>query len=108
MSFELSADHEIFRKVVRDFADAYARGETPIPCVECNRSVKFRDLLATARDLAAKEGIFAGISTGGILHAALAVAEKAGSSAMPWSGTPTGRCGSRPSRAIARATSSRS
>ena len=32
-----------------DFADAYLRGETPIPCVRCNQTVKFRDLLATAR-----------------------------------------------------------
>ena len=37
--------------VIEDFADAYARGETPIPCVTCNQTVKFRDLVATARDL---------------------------------------------------------
>jgi tRNA-specific 2-thiouridylase len=29
-------------------------GETPVPCIECNRSIKFRDLLTTARDLGAK------------------------------------------------------
>ncbi|WP_336489167.1 tRNA 2-thiouridine(34) synthase MnmA [Methylobacterium nigriterrae] len=41
-----------FRDSVIDrFADSYLAGETPIPCVECNRSIKFRDLLATARDL---------------------------------------------------------
>jgi len=41
-----------FREAVIDrFADSYLAGETPIPCVECNRSIKFRDLLATARDL---------------------------------------------------------
>jgi tRNA-specific 2-thiouridylase len=39
--------------VIEDFADAYARGETPIPCVRCNQTVKFRDLLATARELGA-------------------------------------------------------
>jgi tRNA-specific 2-thiouridylase len=39
--------------VIDDFADSYARGETPIPCVRCNQTVKFRDLLATARDLGA-------------------------------------------------------
>jgi tRNA-specific 2-thiouridylase len=39
--------------VIDAFADAYVRGETPIPCVACNRTVKFRDLLATARDLGA-------------------------------------------------------
>lgn len=37
--------------VMEDFADAYARGETPIPCVRCNERVKFRDLLSTAREL---------------------------------------------------------
>lgn len=40
-------------EVMRDFADAYARGETPVPCVACNRTVKFRDLVAIARDLGA-------------------------------------------------------
>ncbi len=35
-----------FRKnVIEDFADAYARGETPIPCVRCNEKVKFADLM---------------------------------------------------------------
>ena len=41
------------KKVIEDFADAYARGETPIPCVRCNEKVKFADLLETARDLSA-------------------------------------------------------
>src|ERR1700676_1521461 len=41
-------------EVIEDFADAYLRGETPIPCVRCNETVKFRDLLATARDLGAE------------------------------------------------------
>jgi tRNA-specific 2-thiouridylase len=40
-------------EVMEDFADSYLRGETPIPCVRCNQGVKFRDLLATARDLGA-------------------------------------------------------
>jgi len=39
--------------VIDDFADSYLRGETPIPCVRCNERVKFRDLLALARDLGA-------------------------------------------------------
>jgi tRNA-specific 2-thiouridylase len=44
-----------FRAEVMDsFADAYARGETPVPCIACNRTVKFRDLLRTARDLGAE------------------------------------------------------
>ena len=37
-------------EVMEDFAASYAAGETPIPCVRCNQRVKFRDLLATARD----------------------------------------------------------
>jgi tRNA-specific 2-thiouridylase len=39
--------------VIERFADSYLAGETPIPCVECNRTIKFRDLLGTARDLGA-------------------------------------------------------
>lgn len=39
--------------VMADFADTYLAGRTPIPCIQCNDKVKFRDLLATARDLGA-------------------------------------------------------
>jgi len=39
--------------VMEEFADSYLRGETPIPCVRCNQSVKFRDLLKVAKDLGA-------------------------------------------------------
>jgi len=39
--------------VIEDFADSYGRGETPVPCIRCNERVKFRDLLATARELGA-------------------------------------------------------
>ena len=39
--------------VIGDFADGYAAGETPVPCVRCNQSVKFADLLGLARDLGA-------------------------------------------------------
>ena len=43
-----------FRTEVMDScADAYLRGETPVPCIACNRTVKFRDLVATARELGA-------------------------------------------------------
>ena len=43
---------DLFREsVIDDFADSYLRGETPIPCVRCNQSVKFRDLLQAAQDL---------------------------------------------------------
>ncbi|SIT76704.1 tRNA 2-thiouridine(34) synthase MnmA [Pontibaca methylaminivorans] len=46
-------DYEnVFRDAVIDeFADSYLAGATPIPCVRCNERVKFKDLLATARDL---------------------------------------------------------
>ena len=37
--------------VMDDFADAYLAGATPVPCIRCNERVKFKDLLATARDL---------------------------------------------------------
>ncbi len=56
----LGISHHVFdleerfrRDVVEAFADSYMRGETPVPCVECNRTVKFGDLLARARDLGA-------------------------------------------------------
>ena len=39
--------------VIETFAASYVAGETPIPCVNCNQDIKFRDLLATARDLGA-------------------------------------------------------
>ncbi len=39
--------------VIDDFADSYIRGETPIPCVRCNQTVKFGDLLDMARTLGA-------------------------------------------------------
>ncbi|MDP7376236.1 MAG: tRNA 2-thiouridine(34) synthase MnmA, partial [Alphaproteobacteria bacterium] len=46
-------DYEsLFREqVVNDFVDSYLAGHTPVPCVRCNQTVKFRDLLATAREL---------------------------------------------------------
>jgi len=39
--------------VINPFMESYVAGETPIPCVACNQTVKFADLLATARDLGA-------------------------------------------------------
>jgi tRNA-specific 2-thiouridylase len=46
-------DYEnIFKDAVIDeFADAYLAGATPVPCIRCNERVKFKDLMATARDL---------------------------------------------------------
>ena len=51
--YVLDYESRFRREVIDAFADSYARGETPIPCVECNRTVKFRDLVATARELGA-------------------------------------------------------
>jgi tRNA-specific 2-thiouridylase len=45
--------------VILPFAQAYARGETPIPCIPCNDTIKFRDLLAAAGKLGAE-----GLATG--------------------------------------------
>jgi tRNA-specific 2-thiouridylase len=39
--------------VIEDFANAYAAGETPVPCVRCNQGPKFTDLLGMARELGA-------------------------------------------------------
>ncbi len=39
--------------VMREFADRYAEGVTPVPCVRCNQRIKFRDLLDTALELGA-------------------------------------------------------
>jgi len=49
-------DYEsIFKQqVIEDFVDSYSKGETPIPCIQCNQKVKFKDLLKTAKDLGAK------------------------------------------------------
>ena len=46
-------DYEnMFREaVMEEFADAYLAGATPVPCIRCNERVKFKDLLATARNL---------------------------------------------------------
>ena len=51
--YVLDYESRFQQQVMDDFADSYLRGETPIPCVRCNQTVKFTDLLATARDLGA-------------------------------------------------------
>ena len=60
VSQQLNIDHKIlyyqkkFKKdVIDSFIDSYAAGETPIPCVQCNQTVKFRDLYSYARELKA-------------------------------------------------------
>jgi len=51
--YVLDYESRFRESVIDNFAASYAMGETPVPCIECNRSVKFRDLLATARELGA-------------------------------------------------------
>ena len=52
--YVLDYERRFRSEVIERFADAYAQGETPIPCVACNETVKFRDLVAVARDLGAE------------------------------------------------------
>ncbi len=52
--YVIDAEARFRTAVIGDFADSYAAGETPVPCVRCNMSVKFTDLLGLARDLGAK------------------------------------------------------
>lgn len=51
--YVLDYEHRFKQAVIDRFADSYLAGETPVPCVECNQSIKFRDLLATAQELGA-------------------------------------------------------
>ena len=58
VSDKISIKHEILyyqkkfkTEVIDSFMDSYAAGETPIPCVQCNQTVKFRDLFKYAKDL---------------------------------------------------------
>jgi tRNA-uridine 2-sulfurtransferase len=51
--YVLDYEDRFKRAVIDRFAESYVAGETPIPCVECNQTIKFRDLLETARELGA-------------------------------------------------------
>ncbi|MGD9785794.1 MAG: tRNA 2-thiouridine(34) synthase MnmA [Hyphomicrobiaceae bacterium] len=51
--YVLDYERRFSEAVIDRFADSYAAGETPIPCVTCNSEIKFGDLLATASDLGA-------------------------------------------------------
>jgi tRNA-uridine 2-sulfurtransferase len=51
--YVLDYESRFRQSVIDNFAESYASGETPVPCIECNRSIKFRDLLETARELGA-------------------------------------------------------
>lgn len=52
--YVIDAEARFRDAVIADFADTYAAGETPVPCVRCNQTVKFTDLVALARDLGAE------------------------------------------------------
>lgn len=52
--YVLDYESRFRQSVIDEFADSYLVGQTPIPCVRCNQTVKFQDLLATARDLGAR------------------------------------------------------
>ena len=42
---------KFFDGVISNFVDSYANGETPVPCIKCNQSVKFSDLLNESKKL---------------------------------------------------------
>ncbi|MBS0561882.1 MAG: tRNA 2-thiouridine(34) synthase MnmA, partial [Proteobacteria bacterium] len=47
--YVIDAEARFAEAVIGDFADRYAAGETPVPCIRCNQTVKFTDLAALAR-----------------------------------------------------------
>ena len=51
--YVLDYEERFRREVMRPFAESYVAGQTPVPCIACNQSIKFKDLLETARDLSA-------------------------------------------------------
>ncbi|UYN98177.1 MAG: tRNA 2-thiouridine(34) synthase MnmA [Devosia sp.] len=51
--YVLDYEERFKASVIEPFANAYQQGETPVPCIACNQSVKFVDLMAVARDLGA-------------------------------------------------------
>ena len=60
VSQRLNIEHKILyyqknfkKEVIDSFIDSYVNGETPIPCVQCNQTVKFRDLYFYAKELKA-------------------------------------------------------
>ena len=49
----LDYQEKFFDGVINNFVDSYAQGETPLPCVKCNQTVKFKDLLNEAKSIGA-------------------------------------------------------
>jgi len=52
--YVLDYESRFRESVIDQFADSYLRGQTPVPCIRCNQTVKFRDLLQVAKDLGAE------------------------------------------------------
>ena len=52
--YVLDYERRFKEAVIDHFAESYVAGETPVPCVDCNVAIKFKDLLSTARELGAK------------------------------------------------------
>jgi tRNA-specific 2-thiouridylase len=52
--YVIDAEERFARAVIAGFADSYAAGETPVPCISCNQTVKFGDLSELARGLGAE------------------------------------------------------
>ena len=55
---KLNIEHKVFyyqnkfkEGVVNNFVESYLKGETPIPCIQCNKTVKFKDLLEESKNL---------------------------------------------------------
>jgi tRNA-specific 2-thiouridylase len=51
--YVLDYESRFKQEVIDRFAESYVCGETPVPCIDCNQAIKFRDLLGTARELGA-------------------------------------------------------
>lgn len=51
--YVLNYETRFKESVMDDFADSYLRGETPVPCIKCNQTVKFKDMMKMAKDLEA-------------------------------------------------------
>ena len=51
--YVIDSETRFKQSVMSAFADAYAQGQTPVPCIACNQHLKFGDLLEMARDLGA-------------------------------------------------------
>ena len=65
--YVLDYEDKFREQVINPFMESYIAGETPIPCISCNQTVKFADLLKTAKELGA-----AALATGHYIRSRLA------------------------------------